>query len=170
MGHKEELKKAVMTQFTEVDTGEISGQKKKEAVETLDILYKLQMAQEKADQESELKESEMVLKEDQAKWEKQKMETEQKIKELQAELEVKKFEAEQENKKQEAKRERAKMLYDGTKDVVKLGKWCIVAKIWKSSFDSLVVNEKSINVIPQRPFMFLKVIERYALSGLDKFI
>ena len=63
MGDKKELlKEALETQFKDVSEG-TDGQKKKESVETLQIMYNLALAQDKADQDSEFRESEMQLKE-----------------------------------------------------------------------------------------------------------
>ena len=63
MGDKrEELKKALETQFKDVSEG-TDGQIKKTSVETLQIMYNLALAQDKADQDSEFRESEMNLKE-----------------------------------------------------------------------------------------------------------
>lgn len=60
--HEKQLDEALITQFKDVSAGS-DGQKKKESVETLKILYDLRMAQDKANQDSEFRESEMALKE-----------------------------------------------------------------------------------------------------------
>ena len=166
MGHKQELDNALLTQFKEVDTGEVNGQKKKEAVETLDVLYKLKMAQEKADQESELKESEMVLKEEMQKFQIEKEKTELEIKKLQAELDEKKLNAEIEEKKQEAKRKKAETIMHGVESTFKWGFSGIGLAVYQKNFKSLVANENTIHVIAQRPFMFLKDLGRLALLGV----
>ena len=86
---KDDLKKALETQFEDVSSGG-DGQKKKESVETLEKLYKLAMEQDKADLDAEFRESEMSLKEREMNLK----EAEQKLKEKQqeAEAEVKKNE------------------------------------------------------------------------------
>lgn len=100
--HEKLLDEALITQFREVDTGEVNGQKKKESVETLQIMYNLKMAQVKANQDAEFRESEMALKEREMALK----EAEQKAKELQAknelvvkerEVEVKELQAEVEH-------------------------------------------------------------------------
>lgn len=80
MSKKELLDQALKTQFEDVSMGG-DGQKKKESVETLQILYNMSMAQDKADLDAEYRESEMVLKEQQAKDEEANKAFEREIKE-----------------------------------------------------------------------------------------
>ena len=92
---KEELKKALETQFEDVSEG-TDGQKKKESVETLQVLYNLALAQDKADLDAEFRESEMALKEREMslKEAEQKARTEKERQEVlikQNELELKEF-------------------------------------------------------------------------------
>lgn len=151
MGHREELDEALMAQFRDVSDGG-DGQKKKESVETLKILYDLKMAQEKADQEADFKESEMALKEETAKAE--------------AELEKAKFEAEQNQKEIDNRIRKSEALMKKLETGAKIGTGIIGMALYQKNFKALVANENTIHVIAQRPFMYLKGLERLAINGV----
>lgn len=147
MNQREELEKALKAQFDDVSSGG-DGQRKKESVETLQILYNLKMAQDKADQEAEFKESEMVLKEEEAA------------------LEREKFEEDQKQKEREDKIKRVEAKLRGLETGAKISTGIIGMALYQKNFKALVANETSVHVIAQRPFMFLKGIERLAINGV----
>lgn len=164
---KEDLKKALETQFKDVSEGS-DGQKKKESVETLEKLYKLAMDQDKADLDAEFRESEMELKEREMTLK----ENEQKLKDKQAEAEI-------ENKKKELEiKERELAIKKSESLMKKIEIGCGVGAT-VSGFIGMGLYQKNFNKIykietsdtyfvplAQRALGYSKNLERLAVQGV----
>ncbi len=163
---KELLDAALEAQFRDVDTG-TDGQKKKESVESLKILYELSMAQDKADTETEFKESEMQLKE-----------REMALKEAEQKAKEKQLEDDAELKKTELaikERELAIKKSDSLSRKIELGlgfggllSGLYGQHLYKKNFNTIYKLETETLYVPvaQRAAGYLKNIERLAIQGI----
>ena len=149
MGRKEDLNEALKMQHEIVMQG---GDGSKVEVEKYKILHEMVLAENKYSEDGEFKESEMVLKE------------------KAAELEREKFEMELALKERDAKVKKAETMLKRVQVYGEVGTGLLGLYFWRTGFKSLVANEETIHVIPQRPFMFLKGIESMAIKGLGKMI
>ncbi|MBP5595960.1 MAG: hypothetical protein J6Y02_11310 [Pseudobutyrivibrio sp.] len=149
MGRREDLDDALNMQYRILMDESLGVDERKTATEAYKILYQQRMEQEKADQDVEFRESEMVLKEESAKIEKARF-----IEEL-------------------AKNDREAKLRKSEHALKRLSTWAGAGTslasiaIWQWDFKQLVLNEDSIHIIAQRPFMFLKTMEKFALNGVS---
>ena len=141
MGRKEDLNDALRMQHEIV----MQGSDDKVEIEKYKILHEMVLAENKYIEEGEFKESEMVLKEQAA--------------ELDAKL-----------KAEESKRKKAESILKGMQVTGEIGTGIVGMILYQKNFKSLLANESTIHVIPQRPFMFLKSLESVAIKGLGRLV
>ena len=156
MGTREEnLAEALDKQFKALTKEGLSPADRKTEAEAYKILYDLSMAQDKAKEDTEFRESEMVLKETNSKLEQDKFE-----------LEQSRFEEDQKKNEREAKLRKFDTALKGVSVVggtaTSIGGLCL----YRKGFKELLFNDTStINVIAQRPFMYLKNLTSLAATG-----
>ncbi len=159
MSKKEMLETALKTQFEDVDTG-TDGQNKKQSVETLKILYELSMAQDKADEDSEFRESEMELKE-----------REMALKEREAEVAIELKKKELEIKDREFAIRKSENLMHGIEVGIAGGSLISVfagQKMYKDHFNKIYEIETTKPwFVPSatRALSYMKNMERFAIQG-----
>lgn len=165
--HEKLLDEALKAQFTDVDIGS-DGQKKKESVETLKILYELKMAQEKDNREAEFKESEMQLKE-------REMTLKEKDSEAERELNESKAREELEIKKQELEIKKAELAIRKSESLMKkievgagigtgVGGMILYQKNVNKIYDFETKTIKTISA--QRALRYVQNLEKLAIQGV----
>ena len=142
-GMLEEFQSKILDQDVSIDD-------KKTAAEAYKILSQQKLEIQKAETDSEFRESEMVLKEDAAK------------------LEAKKFDEELKRNEREAKLKKLESGVKTLETVAKIGTGVGGMILYELNFKKLLFNEtQTLNVIPQRPFMYLKGLEKLAINGVS---
>ncbi len=131
---------------------EASVDDKKTAAEGYRILNQQKLEIQKADQDAEFRESEMVLKESQA------------------ELEKQKFDEELAKNEREAKIRRLEAGVKSLETIGKFGLGSAALIAYQLNFKDLVLNESTIHIIPQRPFAYLNTLQRFALTGVSSLL
>ena len=182
MGDKKKLlSEALETQFNDVSSG-TDGQKKKESVETLDVLYKLALAQDKADQDAEFRESEMALKEREMalKEAEQKARTEKERQEVlikQNELELKEFQTdveanhkarELEIKERELAIRKSELLMKKIEVAASIGIPVTGAVLYQKNFDKVYKFETETiqTVMAPKAAQYMRLMEKTLTNGV----
>lgn len=172
--HEKKLNEALMTQFKDLSVG-TDGQKKKESAETLDILYKLELAQEKQNAEIEFKESEMSLKEREMalKEAEQKAKEEKEKQEMQLKIDQAKEEAE--NKKQELAIKERELAIKKSESLMKkievgagIGTGVVGTYLYQRNVNKIYDFEtKTLKVVgAQRALRYVQNLEKLAIQGV----
>ena len=178
---KEELKKALETQFKDVSDG-TDGQKKKESVETLKVLYDLALTQDKADLDAEYRESEMVLKEKEmalkeaeqkARLERERQEllikqNELELKEFQTDIEVETKNREFEIKERELAIRKSELLMKKIEVAAGIGVPVGGAILYQKNFDRVYKFETETiqTVVAPKAAQYMRLMEKTLVNGV----